>query len=243
MNLYKWEMRQNFRSKIFWFIGGAFLLFTCLFHLDNIIHGGIGGYELFLTLCSNFNSLALFFIGIFAGLHITGAFEDRRMQAAVMAGNSRMKVLFTKFASFVTAIAIFFTASVIVPSIAGFIRFGTACEDGSFLRNVIARAPLFLFTQIAACAVCFIISTLCKKQGIAVIINMVTLMALNIGSQFIAFTDWGETVVQFLPQGQSIIVIGDMSNGSIAFAFSVCALFVLLFFTGSYAKVSKEELK
>ena len=67
MNLYRWEMKQMLKSKVFWFIGGAFLLITYLCHGETLIKGGMGGYELFLTLCNDFNSLSMFFIGIFAG--------------------------------------------------------------------------------------------------------------------------------------------------------------------------------
>ena len=151
MNLYKWEMKQMFRTKVFWFIGGAFIFLMYLLHSEDLIKGGVGGYELFLNLCRDFRSASLFFTGIFAGLHITGAFDDRRMQAAVMAGNSRAKVLLTKFASFASAIALYFATSVLLPATIGFIRFGTVCEDGSFLRNVVARAPLYLLTEIAVC--------------------------------------------------------------------------------------------
>ena len=130
MNLYKWEMKQMFRTKVFWFIGGAFIFLMYLLHSEDLIKGGVGGYELFLNLCRDFRSASLFFTGIFAGLHITGAFDDRRMQAAVMAGNSRAKVLLTKFASFASAIALYFATSVLLPATIGFIRFGTVCEDG-----------------------------------------------------------------------------------------------------------------
>ena len=101
MNLFRWEMRQMFKTKVFWFIGAAFLVLTMLFYAEPLIKGGTGGYELFIELCNDFGSLSLFFTAVFAGLHVTGAFEDRRMQAAVMAGNSRLKVLFAKFASFI----------------------------------------------------------------------------------------------------------------------------------------------
>ena len=243
MNLYKWEMKQMFRTKVFWFIGGAFVFLMYLLHSEDLIKGGVGGYELFLNLCRDFRSASLFFTGIFAGLHITGAFDDRRMQAAVMAGNSRAKVLLTKFASFASAIALYFATSVLLPATIGFIRFGTVCEDGSFLRNVVARAPLYLLTEIAVCSICFIISMLCKKPGIAVIVNMVTTLTASLAVQFIALKPWGENVLRYLPHGQNAIVFSDMSNKNCVLALGVCIAFIAIVIMGSYAKFRKEELK
>ena len=243
MNLYKWEMKQMFKTKVFWFIGGAFLFLMWLLDSEDLIKGGIGGYELFLNLCGDFRSTSLFFTAIFAGLHVTGAFDDRRMQAAVMAGNSRSKVLLTKFASFASAIAIYFATSVLIPATIGFVRFGTVVEDGSFIRNVAARAPLYLLTEIAVCSVCFIISMICKKPGIAVIVNLLTTLTASIAIQFIAVKPWGENLLQYLPHGQNAIVLADMSNKNCVIALGVCIAFVVLVVTGSYAKFRKEELK
>ena len=243
MNLFRWEMGQMFKTKVFWFIGAAFLVLTMLFYAEPLIKGGTGGYELFIELCNDFGSLSLFFTAVFAGLHVTGAFEDRRMQAAVMAGNSRLKVLSAKFASFITAIAMYFAVSVVIPATVGFIRFGTACEDGTFLRCVVARTPLLLLAEISACTLCFIIAMLCKKPGIAVIVNMLTMMAANIGVQIVAGKEWGMNVLKYLPHGQKMLVMGDMSNKNCALALTVCIAFAVLVFAASYAKFRKEELK
>ena len=32
MNLFRWEMKQMFKTKVFWFIGAAFLVLTMLFY-------------------------------------------------------------------------------------------------------------------------------------------------------------------------------------------------------------------
>lgn len=243
MDLFKWELRQMFRTKAFWFIGFSFLALTCLFYVEPLIKGGTGGYELFITLCNDFGSLSLIFTAIFAGLHVTGAFEDRRMQAAVMAGNSRAKVLFAKFASFITAITLFFTVSVAVPATLGFIRFGTACEDGSFLRCVVARGLLCLAAVISSGAVCFIISMFCKKPGIAVIVNFLSMSLINFATQYIAGKEWGMDVLKYLPEGQRMLIMGDMSNKNSVLALSVFVAFAVLVFAASYAKFRKEELK
>ena len=243
MNLYKWEMKQMFKTKVFWFIGAAFFLLMCGFHGRELVKGGITAYEMFLTMCNDFTSLAMFFIGIFAGLHVTGALEERKLQAAIMAGNSRAKVLWTKFASFMSAIAIFFGASVVIPATIGFARFGLACDDGSFLRNVIFRAPVYLVAIISASAICFILSMICKKPGIAVIVNLVTLLTIDLTVGFIATKEWGEKILEYTPFGQKMIVLSDMSNKNTAIALSVSVAFAFLVLLGSYARFRKEELK
>jgi hypothetical protein len=158
-------------------------------------------------------------------------------------GADRLKVLFAKFASFITAIAMYFAVSVVIPATVGFIRFGTACEDGTFLRCVVARTPLLLLAEISACTLCFIIAMLCKKPGIAVIVNMLTMMTANIGVQIVAGKEWGMNVLKYLPQGQKMLVMGDMSNKNCALALTVCIAFAVLVFAASYAKFRKEELK
>lgn len=243
MNLYKWEMKQMFKTKVFWFIGAAFVLLMGLFHISDFISADTSGYELFISLCNDFSSLSLFFIGIFAGHHVTGALEERKLQAAIMAGNSRAKVLWTKFASFMTAIAVFFVTSVGVPSVIGFAKFGTACEEGSFLRNVIVRAPLFLVAEIAACSICFFISMICKKPGIAVIVNMVAMLTASLASQYLAMKDWGIFVLKYFPHGQVLVTLVDAGNRNIALSLIVCAVFAALVVAASYSRFGKEELK
>ena len=86
MSLFKWEMRQMLRTKAFWFVGGAILFLMLIFHCEEFLDGGVSGFELFISLCNDFSSLSMFFVGIFAGLHVTGSLEERRMQAAAPMG-------------------------------------------------------------------------------------------------------------------------------------------------------------
>lgn len=243
MELYKWEMKQTFKSKVFWSIGIALFLIGALFHICDFIEGGMTGYEMFLSNCNDFSSLAMFFIGIFAGLHVTGSFEDRKIQAAIMAGNSRIKVLFAKFLSYVTTVALYFASSVVISSVIGFAMFGTEIEDGSFIRSVIVRAFIFVLAEISYFLICFAVSMFMKKPGIAIIINMVVMLATDIGCQILATKEWAFNIIRFTPVGQSMIVLGDVSNGNIALAASVSVLFIALAAAVSFARFRKEELK
>ena len=84
---------------------------------------------------------------------------------------------------------------------------------------------------------------LCNKPGIAVIVNMITMITANIAAQMILGKEWGMDVLKFIPQGQKMIVLGDMSNRNSVIALTVCIAFALLVFAGSYVKFRKEELK
>lgn len=243
MSLFKWEMRQMLRTKAFWFVGGAILFLMLIFHCEEFLDGGVSGFELFISFCNDFSSLSMFFVGIFAGLHVTGSLEERRMQAAVMAGNSRGKVLLAKYTSFITAITMFFVASAVIPAAFGFVKFGTVCEDGTFLRSVVARALLFLLAEIASSTICFIIAMICKKPGITVIVNLVTLITIDIALQYIAIREWGMEVLKYIPRGQEAIIMSDMSNKNSVLALTVCTAFIALIFVGSYVKFRKAELK
>ena len=243
MNLYKWEMKQTFKSKVFWSIGIALLLIGTLFHISDFMEGGITGYDMFLGNCNDFSSLAMFFIGIFAGLHVTGSFEDRKIQAAVMAGNSRSKVLSAKFLSYVTTVLIYFASSVLLPSAIGFAVFGTEINDGSFIRNVIVRALIFVLAEISYFLTCFAVSMFIKKSGLAIIINMVVMLATNIGCQILATKEWALNIIKLTPTGQTMMLLGDVSNGNLALASSVCITFAVLVAAVSFIRFRKEELK
>ena len=106
-NLLKWELKQTFQSKAFWGFGITLTLMNIIFLFITSIDGELGGFELFMQGCSDYNSFILLFIGIFAGIHVAGAFEERKIQAAVMAGNSRFNILAVKLFSYSLSIAAF----------------------------------------------------------------------------------------------------------------------------------------
>ena len=243
MDLIKWELKQTFRSKIFWTIGILMFLLGNVFHITDYTSGELGGYDLFLGSCNDFNSLATFFIGIFAALHITGAFEDRKISAAVMAGNSRAKVLAANFVSFATSIALFFATSVILPSTVCFAVFGAEIYDGSFIRNVIVRSLIFIFAEISCFSICFLTSLLCKKTGFATVLNLGISLTLSIGVQIVAMKEWGMNIIKFTPVGQSMMVIGDVSNSNLALASAVCTVFLAAAAALSYMRFRREEIK
>ena len=92
-SLLKWELKQTFSSKSFWITGAALVAIPALMLMMTLKGSDFTGYEAYLEGLNNYSSFMMFIIGVFAGIHVTGAFEGRKIQAAVMAGNSRIKIL------------------------------------------------------------------------------------------------------------------------------------------------------
>ncbi len=243
MDLIKWEIKQTLKSKSFWSIGIAILILCNVFHIVDYIKGGVTGYDMFMGNCNDFVSTSMLLIGIFAGLHITGALEDRKIQAAIMAGNSRAKVLGAKYISYVMTICIYFVTATIIPSIIGFIRFGTAVEGGSFMIDVVLASLFFLISEISLFSICFLISMLMKKSGFAIIINMITMLGIMVGTQFLSFKEWGQKILEYSPLGQYMTSLGAPCAKTFAIAGGISAAFIILIMAASFMHFRKEELK
>ena len=242
-DLLKWEFKNLLRSKAFWGMGIAFLVCTFLFLLIPLHNGDHTGYEMYLENLNNFNSLMLFLTGIFAGIHVTGAFEERKIQAAVMAGNSRFSILLAKAASFAAAMTAYFITSVGITSVIGFAATEAGEMDGTFLSAVIIRALVFMLVEISYSSICILISMLIKNLGGAIAVNLITLLSVYCFGEVLLGLEWGAKILQFTPCGQLFYMFMDVSakNMMIALAVSVIGFAAVLGL--SYLKFSREELK
>lgn len=172
-SLFKWEMKQTFSSKSFWILGAALvalpslLLLLTLFFADEY-----SGYNAFLEGLNNYNAFVIFLIGVFAGIHVTGAFEGRKIQSAVMAGNSRFNILMAKFLSFITSVGIYSAVAITISSVIAFSMQGINGFDDGFARAVIVRSLVFIAVEIAYSATCFFASMLVRHLGGAIQIKM-----------------------------------------------------------------------
>ncbi len=110
---------------------------------------GCSGFELFLRGCNDLNSSLLFFVGTFAGIYITGAFEERKIQLVVMAGNSRFNILVAKLLSYSLTVEVI-CISTTIPSfaIASFAE-GTVVLTDDFFREVVLRVLVYTFVEIS----------------------------------------------------------------------------------------------
>ena len=243
-NLLKWEMKQTFSSKSFWIIGGAIITLPALMLFATLaLSSGMTGYNAFLEGLSNYNAFVIFLIGVFAGIHVTGAFEGRKIQSAVMAGNSRFAILMAKFISYSTAVALFSVASIALSTALAFGMQGVNGIDGSFTREIIARALVYTVVEIAYSATCFFASMLVRHLGGAIGLNLGLMLMSNVIAQILLNFAWAERFVKLTPVGQSMFVLMDMSNGNIALALVTSVVAVAAVLALSYVKFRREELK
>lgn len=243
-SLLKWEMKQTFSSKSFWIIGGALITLPALLLFATLaISSGMTGYNAFLEGLSNYNAFVIFLIGVFAGIHVTGAFEGRKIQSAVMAGNSRFAILMAKFISYSTAVALFSVASIAISTALAFGMQGVNGIDGSFTREIIARALVYTVVEIAYSATCFFASMLVRHLGGAIGLNLGLMLMSNVIAQILLNFAWAERFVKLTPVGQSMFVLMDMSNGNIALALVTSVVAVAAVLALSYVKFRREELK
>lgn len=243
-SLLKWEMKQTFSSKSFWIIGGALITLPALLLFATLaLSSGMTGYNAFLEGLSNYNAFVIFLIGVFAGIHVTGAFEGRKIQSAVMAGNSRFAILMAKFISYSTAVALFSVASIAISTALAFGMQGVNGIDGSFTREIIARALVYTVVEIAYSATCFFASMLVRHLGGAIGLNLGLMLMSNVIAQILLNFAWAERFVKLTPVGQSMFVLMDMSNSNIAVALVTSVVAVAAVLALSYVKFRREELK
>lgn len=242
-SLFKWELKQTFSSKAFWITGAALVAIPALMLMITLKSSEFTGYEAYLEGLNNYTSFMMFIIGVFAGIHITGAFEGRKIQAAVMAGNSRIKILLAKFLSYSAATALFSIVSLAVSTAVAFAMKGTGGIEGTFARLIIGRAAVLAVVEVAYASACFLSSMYIRHLGGAIGFNLLLMMALNIAAQTLIEHSWAEKYLRMLPAGQAIFVIADISNKNVLMALSSAVLACIAVLVLSYAKFGKEELK
>lgn len=242
-NLLKWELKQTVQSKAFWGFGITLTLINTIFLFITLIDGGLKGFELFMQGCSDYNSFILLFIGIFAGVHVAGAFEERRIQAAVIAGNSRFNILAVKLFSYSLSVAVFSICAMGADLVISLItnKGGTFVDD--FFREVVLRIVVYTLVEVSFVSICFFLSMLVKNLGAAIGVNLVSMLVLNSVGQMLISKEWAVSFMKFTPLGQTFLLLGDAStkNLIVSVVSSILGLAVAVML--SYIKFRKEELK
>lgn len=242
-NLFKWEMKQTLSSKVFWGIGIALTAATVLMTLMPLSEDKYTGFDVFIHGCNNFNSFVIFFIGIFSAIHVTGAFEERKIQAAVMAGNSRFSILLAKLISFSFSIAAFSIATMTSCAVLAFSVKGMEGFNGSFLREVVMRIAVYSLVEVSFSSVCFFISMIVKNLGASVMVNLVALLGLNCAVQPLIDKQWAQDILKFTPVGQTFMLLADASTKNLVISAAVSLLGLTVTMALSFIKFRKEELK
>jgi len=240
-NLLKWELKYTFKSKSFLGFGITFIMATLIFMLESLSQKGITGYDLFLRNCSNVNSLFVLIIGIYSGIHIAGSFEERRIQASVMAGNSRSNIILSKLLSYSLVIALYSVLSISISSLIGFLVTKEVGIDS--FNIVIIQGLVFTLVEISFTSICLLTSILVKKLGTAITVNLIGLLALNGVAQSLIGQTWSANILKFTPIGQTFLIIGDTSTANIITAISASILGLLVTVMLTYIIFRKEELK
>lgn len=242
-NLLKWELKQNFQSKAFWGIGITLTLINTIFLNVTSIDGGESGFELFLQGCNDFNSLILFFIGIYAGIHVTGAFEERRIQAAVMAGNNRFHILVAKLLSYSLSVGTFCISALSASFIVSMMAAGSHNFVDDFSREIVLRIVAYTFVEISFVSICFFLAMLVQNLGAAIAVNLVAMLVLNAVGQTLVTKEWAMDFMRFTPLGQTFFALADVSNKNLVMSAVASILGLGITLTLSYIKFRKEELK
>lgn len=242
-NLLKWELKQTFQSKAFWGFGITLTLMNIIFLFITSIDGELGGFELFMQGCSDYNSFILLFIGIFAGIHVAGAFEERKIQAAVMAGNSRFNILAVKLFSYSLSIAAFSICAMGASLIGGVLTNEGVTFVDDFFGEVVLRIVAYTLVEVAFVSICFFLSMLVKSLGAAIGVNLVSMLVLNIVGQMLISKEWAVNFMKFTPLGQTFMLLVDASTKNLIVSVVASVLGLSVTVTLSYIKFRKEELK
>ncbi len=242
-NLLKWEAKQTFSSKAFRGMGIALTAATLLMTLMPLSEDSNTGFDVFIHGCNNFNSFLIFFIGIFSAIHVTGAFEQRKIQASVMAGNSRFSILSAKLGSFCLSVALYSLTALTASAVLAFSVKGMDSFEGSFFREVIIRIVFYALVEASFASICFFLSMLVKNIGASVTVNLIALLALNSAVQPLIGKEWAENLLRFTPVGQTFMFLADAGSKNLVFAVITSVLWLFATLLVSYAKFRKEELK
>ncbi len=243
-SLFKWEMKQTLTSKSFWIIGAAIVtLPSVLLLLTLVFSEGMSGYNAFIEGLSNYNAFVIFLIGVFAGIHVTGAFEARKIQSAVMAGNSRFNILMSKFLSYTISVGIYSIAAISLCTAIALNMQGLTGIDGTLGREVIARAVVYIIVELGYAATCFLSSMFIRHLGGAIGLNLGLMLMSNVLTQILFNFDWTVPYLRLTSVGQTMLVIGDSSNGNYAMAVASTVIAFAAVIALSYLRFRREELK
>lgn len=242
-NLLKWELRETFSAKSFWGIGAALVLCSLLLGGAALSEANNTGLDAFLQICNNFNALLIFFVGIHAGIRVTKDFEERRIQAAVMAGCSRGVIVSVKLFSFSLTIALYCLCTLSLGGIISFSVKGIGITGSTFFREVILRTALYTLVEVAFASLCFLVAVVVKTLGASIAINLVVALGLNTLAQELVSHPWAEGILRFTAPGQTFLLLVDAGPQNLWCALAASLLWIVLAGGIAYGYFRKQELK
>ncbi len=240
----QWEFRGLFKSGKF---VGTFILMLLIgasYIGIGIMDGVKSGADGFMG-ASIFVASTLYLVGsVFAGIYFTSAFQERMIQSAVMAGNSRLKIVISKCMGYYTALIIFVSCPILLATLtmSGIFGFGPMIT-GNVILVMLRTFLLVILVNIATLSVCIPISFFSKNIGLSIGINVGVLLIWNGLTQSFITNPSAVEILQYTSMGQSFLIFGELSGSDLlrAIIVSVATIIVSIFIT--YTKFKKEELK
>lgn len=240
-SLLKWEMKQTFQSKVLWSLLVVMTVCLCLIVL--LFDKEQSSAEDCAAICSNLNSLMVLFIGAFAGVHVTAAFEGRRIQAAVMAGNSRFHVISAKLFSYSVSVALMsFVALSCATAVSFAIRGINGLED-NFFNVVIGRIIVYTIVLVSFTGICFLLAYFIKNLGLSIVSNLILMLVLNSVGPMLMTTEETTAIAKFTAWGQTSILLMDVSTQNLMCATIGSFIGTALVLMVAFLKFKNEELK
>ena len=240
----KWEFRGLFKSGKFI---GTFILMLVVgasYIGIGIADGVKSGFDGFMG-ASYFVTSTLYLAGsVYAGIYFTSAFQERMIQSAVMAGNSRFMIVISKCLGYYTALIIFILCPILIATVTmtGILGIGTI-TTGNIILVMLRTVLLVILVNVATMSICIPISFFTKSIGLSIGINVgVILVWYGLTQSFILNPQVME-VLQYTSMGQSFLIFGELSASDIlrTVVVSVVTIFASIFV--AYIKFRKEELK
>jgi ABC-type transport system involved in multi-copper enzyme maturation permease subunit len=240
----QWEFTGLFKSGKF---VGTFILMLLIgasYIGIGMVDGVKSGFEGFIG-ASNFVASSLYLVGpVFAGIYFTTAFQERMIQSAVMAGNSRFKIVISKCLGYYTALIIFILCPILIATLTMTGILGAyTIATGNIILVMLRTVILVVLVNIATMSVCIPISFFAKSIGLSIAINVGVILIWNGLTQSFIANPQVMKVLQYTSMGQSFLMFGELSGSDILRIVVVSAVTIFASVFVAYIKFRKEELK
>ena len=242
--LLQWEFRGLFNSGKFVGTFIFMLLIGASYIGIGMADGVKSGFDGFIG-ASNFVTSTLYLAGsVFAGIYFTSAFQERMIQSAVMAGNSRFRIVISKCIGYYTALIIYILCPILIATLTmtGILGVGTI-TTGNVILVMLRTVLLVILVAIATMSVCIPISFFAKNIGSSIGINVgVILIWYGLTQSFITNPQVMK-VLQYTSMGQSFLIFGELCGSDILRVVVVSLVTIFLSILVAFITFRKEELK
>ncbi len=244
LNILKWDLNGTLKSKKFKVVLMTMMILGALFIPIAAYNNVRQGFDGFLEGIAYINSIIYLAGSIYAGMSISSAFQDRIIQSAVMAGNSRLTVLLSKAAVYLTALVILCALPIILIGFMMSLIYGFGAQLSVEIIMYIMRVfVLSILMNMATMSICIPISFLIKSSGVSIGANIVVILLYNGLANVMLGSEKAIKLISYTSMGQSFMIFGDMTGISILKAVAVALTTIALCIYIAYSRFHLEELK